>query len=272
MGKPLKRVRFKRWKGKQYGYRSPFGIPVMILGESHYDAKDKNSFFTRDVIREVIKGERNDRFYKNVAAAFLEGTVDQQKIADFWNSVVFYNYLQTSVELRTRPRAKVWRDAEGPFRDVLDSLKPRPSLIVVFGCQTWENTPNYGSDVPPIEHGRRKILCYEFGVARKKSLAPKLKHPSRAFDRKQTSRVILKALKRARRARIPRRRGLEVVFRIHTSCPSGFYKPDEPELDGVAEIIIAKQRNGPTGRIKLAFVKRSTRFESMAQDGMGPPE
>jgi replicative DNA helicase len=50
------------------------------------------------------------------------------------------------------------------------------------------------------------------------------------------------------------------------------YKPDEPELDGIAEIIIAKQRNGPTGRIKLAFVKRSTRFESMAQDGMGLPE
>ena len=49
------------------------------------------------------------------------------------------------------------------------------------------------------------------------------------------------------------------------------YKPDEPELEGVAEIIIAKQRNGPTGRIKLAFLKNSTRFESMAA-GMGPPE
>jgi replicative DNA helicase len=49
------------------------------------------------------------------------------------------------------------------------------------------------------------------------------------------------------------------------------YKPDEPELDGIAEIIIAKQRNGPTGRIKLAFIKNSTRFESMAE-GMSPPE
>jgi replicative DNA helicase len=49
------------------------------------------------------------------------------------------------------------------------------------------------------------------------------------------------------------------------------YKPDEPELDGIAEIIIAKQRNGPTGRIKLAFIKNSTRFESMA-DGMSSPE
>ncbi|MBZ5599528.1 MAG: replicative DNA helicase [Acidobacteriia bacterium] len=49
------------------------------------------------------------------------------------------------------------------------------------------------------------------------------------------------------------------------------YKPDEPELDGIAEIIIAKQRNGPTGRLKMAFLKNSTRFESLA-GGMGAPE
>ena len=44
------------------------------------------------------------------------------------------------------------------------------------------------------------------------------------------------------------------------------YKQDDPELEGKAELIIAKQRNGPTGRVKLAFIKRSTRFESMAED------
>ena len=48
-------------------------------------------------------------------------------------------------------------------------------------------------------------------------------------------------------------------------------RDQKPELDGIAEIIIAKQRNGPTGRIKLAFIKNSTRFESMAE-GMSPPE
>ncbi len=50
------------------------------------------------------------------------------------------------------------------------------------------------------------------------------------------------------------------------------YKPDDPELEGRAEIIIAKQRNGPTGRVKLAFIKRSTRFENMAAEDQGPPE
>ena len=30
----------------------------------------------------------------------------------------------------------------------------------------------------------------------------------------------------------------------------------------MAELIIAKQRNGPTGTIKLAFLKEFTRFEN----------
>jgi replicative DNA helicase len=38
------------------------------------------------------------------------------------------------------------------------------------------------------------------------------------------------------------------------------------ENAGLAELIIAKQRNGPTGTIKLAFLKEFTRFENMWRD------
>jgi replicative DNA helicase len=48
------------------------------------------------------------------------------------------------------------------------------------------------------------------------------------------------------------------------------YKPDDPELDGIAEIIIRKQRNGPTGKVKMAFLKSSTRFENLADGGIEP--
>jgi replicative DNA helicase len=42
------------------------------------------------------------------------------------------------------------------------------------------------------------------------------------------------------------------------------YNQDDPELQGKAEILIAKQRNGPIGKVELAFIKHSTRFENMA--------
>ena len=50
------------------------------------------------------------------------------------------------------------------------------------------------------------------------------------------------------------------------------YKQDDPELDGKAELIIGKQRNGPIGRINLAFLKNFTCFGSPTADGMGVPE
>ena len=50
------------------------------------------------------------------------------------------------------------------------------------------------------------------------------------------------------------------------------YKQDDPDLQGRAEIIIAKQRNGPIGRVNLAFIKQSTRFETMAEGGIAPDE
>ena len=36
------------------------------------------------------------------------------------------------------------------------------------------------------------------------------------------------------------------------------------EATGTAELIIAKQRNGPTGAVKLAFIREFTRFENLA--------
>ncbi len=46
------------------------------------------------------------------------------------------------------------------------------------------------------------------------------------------------------------------------------YKPSD-ENRGVAEIIIGKQRNGPTGSRKLAFIKEFTRFENLEWRGGG---
>jgi replicative DNA helicase len=48
-----------------------------------------------------------------------------------------------------------------------------------------------------------------------------------------------------------------------------YYTKDQCKEPGVAEVIIAKQRNGPTGTVKLAFLRNITKFESLASGGGG---
>ena len=39
----------------------------------------------------------------------------------------------------------------------------------------------------------------------------------------------------------------------------------KPENEGRAEIVVAKQRNGPVGNLKLAFIPKYTRFENLSR-------
>jgi replicative DNA helicase len=51
------------------------------------------------------------------------------------------------------------------------------------------------------------------------------------------------------------------------------YKRDREDLRGLAELILAKQRNGPIGSIDLVFLHSMTKFENRAEDlGDAPPE
>ena len=55
----------------------------------------------------------------------------------------------------------------------------------------------------------------------------------------------------------------DVIMLLHRE---DYYRMSEPDFqpDNVAEIIIAKQRNGPTGTLKLFFDTKCTRFENLA--------
>jgi replicative DNA helicase len=48
-----------------------------------------------------------------------------------------------------------------------------------------------------------------------------------------------------------------------------YYTKEACKEPGVAEVIISKQRNGPTGTVKLAFINRITKFESLAHGSGG---
>ncbi len=52
------------------------------------------------------------------------------------------------------------------------------------------------------------------------------------------------------------------------------YKPDREDLRGQAELMLSKQRNGPTGKINLVFLHHLTKFENRVSDleGEATPE
>ena len=55
----------------------------------------------------------------------------------------------------------------------------------------------------------------------------------------------------------------DVVIFIHR--PEVYKKNPDPEERGIAEIIVAKQRNGPTGKFNLVFIKEYVRFENLEE-------
>lgn len=49
------------------------------------------------------------------------------------------------------------------------------------------------------------------------------------------------------------------------------YKPDDPSKKGLAELIVAKHRNGETGTVDLAFFGETTTFRNLARESVGGP-
>lgn len=48
-----------------------------------------------------------------------------------------------------------------------------------------------------------------------------------------------------------------------------YYNPEDTDVQGLAEVDLAKHRNGPTGTITLSFVKRYVRFSELPRPGAG---
>jgi replicative DNA helicase len=45
-----------------------------------------------------------------------------------------------------------------------------------------------------------------------------------------------------------------------------YKKEEDPDEEGIVQVIIGKQRNGPTGVVKLAFIDQWTKFENLSRE------
>ncbi|MDB5866855.1 MAG: dnaB, partial [Betaproteobacteria bacterium] len=130
------------------------------------------------------------------------------------------------------------------------------SLIVIDYLQLMSGTSNSSGENRATEIAE---------ISRSlKSLAKELKVPvvalsqlNRSVDARTDKRPMMSDM-RETGAIEPDADVIMFIYRDEVYNPS-------PETKGLAELIIAKQRNGPVGKIDLTFIGKFTRFENAVQ-------
>ena len=151
-------------------------------------------------------------------------------------------------ELRAKARRKA-RDKDGLDLIVVDYLQLMSASAP--GGRRYENRTQ---EVSAISRGL-KAHCQGTRSPGHRALAAQ----PRPGDSRQRHRAQTQRSPRVRLHRAGRRHR-------HVHLSPRILRPQNPELEGKAKIIVAKQRNGPTDTIQLAFLKGSTRFETLARN------
>jgi replicative DNA helicase len=114
--------------------------------------------------------------------------------------------------------------------------------------------------IPKAENRQVEIATISRGL---KSLARELKIPviamaqlNRMPEGRQDKRPFMSDLRESGAIE----QDADVVLLIHRE---EYYKPEDESIKNQAELIIAKQRNGPVGTVKLYFDKKLTKFADL---------
>jgi replicative DNA helicase len=159
-------------------------------------------------------------------------------------------------------KAPIWVD-DSPGLTILDlrakarrlKLQHDIKLIMIDYMQLMDN--------PGVESRQQQISEISRGI---KSVARELSIPviclsqlNRASEGRDGHRPRMSDLRESGSIE----QDADVIMLLHRE---DYYRMAEPDFvpDNIAEVIIAKQRNGPTGTVKLTFMNRTTRFENLA--------
>ena len=136
----------------------------------------------------------------------------------------------------------------------LKSQHPDLGLIVVDYLQLMTSGKDMENRVQEVSQISRqlKVLARDLDVP---ILA--LSQLSRAVEQRHDKRPILSDLRESGSIE----QDSDLVLFIYRD---EYYNPDETDQQGLAEVHVAKHRNGPTDSLKLSFLKRYAKFSDLA--------
>lgn len=160
----MKYINFKPWVGKNYFSSGLRGMKILILGESHYCTSElkpngrcfpfcrkenmKSDCFsqTNDVVSNFVydyAGEGYLQTFLCFERAVIGKELSQQEREDFWNGVIFYNYIQFSQSgPRIAPQQEHWEHSELALKELLEEYMP--DYIIAWGARLYGGLPDWG--------------------------------------------------------------------------------------------------------------------------------
>jgi len=159
-------------------------------------------------------------------------------------------------------KAPIWVDDTGSTTIVelrskarrLKSREPSLGLIVVDYLQLMTSGATAENRVQEVSQISRalKVLARDLDVP---ILA--MSQLSRAVEQRHDKRPILSDLRESGSLE----QDSDLVFFVYRD---EYYLGEESDQQGIAEVILAKHRNGPTGTVKLSFLRRYAKFADLA--------
>jgi replicative DNA helicase len=136
----------------------------------------------------------------------------------------------------------------------LKSKHPELGLIIVDYLQLMTSGTSAENRVQEVSQISRslKVLARDLDVP-----IVALSQLSRAVEQRHDKRPILSDLRESGSIE----QDADIVMFIYRD---EYYNGEESEEQGLAEVIVAKHRNGPTDTVKLSFLKRYAKFSDLA--------
>ena len=196
----MNNINFRPWVGAKYFSDGFKGKRILVLGLAHYcptelskggrcfptcvreNMQEECFSQTEDVVenyRDNYNGEPYLQTYLCFERAIYGRALTQQEREEFWNGIIFYNYLQFSVgnEARVPISPEYWDKSVEPFKELLETYMP--DRIIVWGIgDLYANLPDWGGKASKIEIDGTALDVWTYTIKGKGIPAMAIYHPS----------------------------------------------------------------------------------------------